>query len=146
MKKFMMLAAAVLTLGICAANAANDRKIDANQLPAKAQQFIAKYFPDSKTAYAKEEHGKNRTTYEVVFTDGKEIEFRADGEWKEVDCKWDAVPAGIVPQQITRYVAQNYPDAVIRKIEHGRHDYEIELDNGTDLTFDLQFNLTKIDD
>ena len=74
-----------------------------------------------------------------------EVEFTKNGEWKDVECKYGEVPAAIVPQQIRDYVAKNYPDRKITAIDRDRRDYEVELDNGLDLKFDLKFRLIDID-
>ncbi|MBQ7362669.1 MAG: hypothetical protein IJW68_09305, partial [Bacteroidaceae bacterium] len=55
MKKFIVLTLAVLTFGIVAANADNNRIIAKNNLPQKSQQFIDQYFGDMKISYVKEE-------------------------------------------------------------------------------------------
>jgi len=146
MKKFLMLAAAMLALGVFAARADNDRPITVGELPRKAQEFIQKFFPDEKVSFAKVESDLFETTYEVIFTGGSKIEFLKNGDWKEVDCKYSTVPLAIVPQQIVRYVKGHYPDAAIVQIDRGRRDYEVELSNGLELTFDLQFRLIDIDD
>ena len=51
----------------------------------------------------------------------------------------------IVPQQIRDYVTKNYPKNKIVAIDRDRRDYEVELDNGLDLKFDLKFRLIDID-
>ena len=84
--------------------------------------------------------------YEVIFTDGAKAEFYKDGEWKEVDCRYSSVPAAVVPAQIAQYVSGHYPDASIVQIDRDKHDYEVKLSNGLELTFDLKFNLIDIDD
>lgn len=81
-----------------------------------------------------------------MLADGTKLEFNGDGEWKDVDCKYGAVPAAIVPKQITDYVAKHYPDVKIIKIDRDRRDYEVSLSNRLELTFDMQFNLVDIDD
>jgi predicted nucleotide-binding protein (sugar kinase/HSP70/actin superfamily) len=81
-----------------------------------------------------------------MFADGVKIEFNGDGEWKDVDCKFGAVPAAIIPKKIASYVAKNYPDAKIIKIDRDRRDYEVSLSNRLELTFDMKFNLVEIDD
>ena len=40
---------------------------------------------------------------------------------------------------------ENYPDRKITAIDRDRRDYEVELDNGLDLKFDLKFRLIDID-
>lgn len=67
-------------------------------------------------------------------------------ELKEINCKYSAVPAGVIPAQILKYVSENYPDAKVLKIERDKKDYEVKLSNRWELKFDLQFNLIDIDD
>lgn len=70
MKKFIVLTLAVLTFGIVAANADNNRIIAKNNLPQKSQQFIDQYFGDMKISYVKEERDFIEKSYEVMFADG----------------------------------------------------------------------------
>lgn len=145
MKKIMsVLAVLFLALNVACAN--EDRPIQVEQLPAAAQKFIKAHFPDSKISYAKIDDKLVYKEYEVMFADGVKIEFNGDGEWKDVDCKFGAVPAAIIPKKIASYVAKNYPDAKIIKIDRDRRDYEVSLSNRLELTFDMKFNLLEIDD
>lgn len=146
MKKFLMLAAAVLLLGLLTARAGDDRPIDVTQLPERAQQFIRQHFPERKISLAKAERERFGMTYEVLFTDGAKVEFTKQGDWKEVDCKPSAVPAAIVPAPIAQYVARHYPGAAVVEIDRDRREYEVKLASGVELTFDSKFNLTDIDD
>ena len=43
-------------------------------------------------------------------------------------------------------MTKNYPKNKITSIDRDRRDYEVELDNGLDLKFDLKFRLIDIDD
>jgi hypothetical protein len=145
MKKIMsVLAVLFLALNVACAN--EDRPIQVEQLPAAAQKFIKAHFPDLKISYAKIDDELVYKEYEVMFADGVKIEFNGDGEWKDVDCKFGAVPAAIIPKKIASYVAKNYPDAKIIKIDRDRRDYEVSLSNRLELTFDMKFNLVEIDD
>ena len=135
-----------LTTGISAAYADDDRAITKEQLPKAAQEFLSKYFPTQKIALAKEETDFLDKTYEVIFVDGAKVEFSRNGEWKEVNCKFSAVPDGIVPAQILKYIDQNHEGAKVIEIDRDKRDWEVKLDNGLDLKFDLQFRLIEIDD
>jgi len=143
MKKMMILLAAVMCIS---AVRADDRPISVDRLPQAARQFIKEYFPTQKVAYAKVDSGIFDTEYDVVFENGAKVEFFKSGEWKEVDCKYSKVPAGIVPDKIATYVKSNYPNAVIVQISRDRREWEATLSNGLELTFDSLFNLTDIDD
>lgn len=145
MKKFAVLTVALFVFALTG-RADNDRPIAVDQLPQKAQQFIKQHFPKSKIALAKEEREFLDLRYEVVFANSVKIEFLKDGEWKEVDCKYSAVPAAIVPVKIAEYVAKNYEDVQIVKIDRSKREYEVDLSNGLELTFDTKFNLIDIDD
>lgn len=138
--------ALLMTLGgISAARAGNDKPVDVDQLPAKAQQLIATQFKKKKVALATQERELTGRTYDVVFTDGTKVEFDSKGEWTEIDCKGQEVPAALVPPAIAAHVKKNYPKARIGKIERKRRSYEVDLSNGLELSFDRDFKLTKID-
>lgn len=145
MKKYIIPAIAALTLGITAAHADDDRAITVNQLPKPAQEFIQKFFPNQKIALAKEETDFLDKSYEVIFVDGNKVEFSRNGEWEEVKCRFSAVPDGIVPAQIVKYVNENYPEAKILEIDRDKRDIELKLDNRVELTFDLKYNIIDID-
>ncbi|WP_368325634.1 PepSY-like domain-containing protein, partial [Phocaeicola vulgatus] len=82
---------------------------------------------------------------DVIFTNGDKLEFDKKGVWTEVNCKYSAVPVAVVPEAIKKYVATNYPDAKMLKIERDKHDYEVKLSNGWEIKFDMQFNVIDID-
>ena len=65
MKKLVLLLVSVFTFQFAMAD--NDKPIAFEQLPAAAQQFVKKNFPDAKVAFAKMEKEFFGTTYDVVF-------------------------------------------------------------------------------
>ena len=145
MKKILfVLAAMMMFAGIASAD--NDRIVPYENLPAKAQEFVKKYFPSEKVSYVKEEADFMELSYEVVFAQGTKVEFTGQGEWKEVDCRYSTLNEELVPEQIRAYVKQNFPDTKFVKIEKGYRDYEVKLTNRLELTFDMNFNLVDIDD
>ena len=131
---------------VTSARADHDRPIQFNQLPVAAQEFINTYFSDQKVSFAKEERDFMELRYEVMFTNSIKIEFYRDGKWKEIDCKYSVLPAGIVPEQIMTYVNSNFPGVHIHAIDRDHRDIEVELTNGLELTFDLYYNLIDMDD
>ena len=145
MKKIIIIALAVFTLGIITAKADNDRLIAKENLPKKAQQFIDSNFKNSKITYVKDESYFLEKSYEVLFADGTKVEFNRKGEWKEIDCRRSSIPATIVPAMILEYVNSNYQDVRILQIERDRVDYEIKLSNQLEITFDMKFNIIDID-
>lgn len=145
MKKLVMLLVCMFAMhGVVKAD--NDKPIQVNQLPAKAQTFISTYFKNQKVALAKQETELFYKSYDVVFTGGDKVEFDKAGDWTEVQCRQSEVPAQIVPQAIRNYVKTNYPDAKILQIERDKKEYEVKLSNRWEITFDAQMRVIDIDD
>ena len=146
MKKILLILVALFSVGALAAVADNDKLINKSQLPIAAQQFIDANFAGVDLMYAKEECNILFNSYEVRLANGVKLEFSNKGNWEEVDCQQNEVPAAIVPQPIKEYVDKNYPAEKILKIEKNRNDYEVKLSNRLELKFDKDFNLYDIDD
>ena len=108
--------------------------------------FVGTYFP--QVGIRKVERDGNK--YEVELTDNTDIDFNLSFEWKKIDCDesnvYGSVPTELVPVQITDYVTANFPGKHIDSIEKKYNGWEIELNNGLEITFDANFNVTEIDD
>lgn len=143
MKNWMIALACLFTIST-AAFADNDKPIAVNQLPAAAQQTIKKHFSTLKVAMAKVESGLLDKTYDVIFTNGEKIEFNRSGEWTEISCKATTVPAALIPSAIAAYINENYPNTKVLSIERDR-EYEVQLNNRIEQTFNKNFQLIDID-
>ena len=135
-RKMMAFLIGITLLTISPAYADHDRAVTTEQMPRQAQEFIARYFPGEKIAYAKKESDFFEVIYEVMFTNGS----------KEVDCRYSSLPAGIVSMPIETKVQELYPGAAVIKIERDKQEVEVKLNNGMELTFDRSHNLIGIDD
>lgn len=91
-RKMMAFLIGITLLTISPAYADHDRAVTTEQMPRQAQEFIARYFPGEKIAYAKKESDFFEVIYEVMFTNGSKVEFRRNGAWKEVDCRYSSYP------------------------------------------------------
>lgn len=141
------MGASLLTLGLATSCMERDRLITADKLPAAAQAFLAESFPGVDVSFAKAETEWFSTEYKVVMVDGMVVVFDGKGNWTDIDCKYGAeVPARLIPPQIAAYVAKHFPEARVLKLERDRRDYEVELDNGFEMKFDLDFRLIDLDD
>ena len=145
MKKILFALVAIFTLGISNVSADNDKLVNKSELPVKTQQFLDKHFANVKITYAKLERDLFDRSYEVVLADGTKLEFTPQGEWKEVDCRYEEVPAAIVPQPIREFVASTHPGEKILKIEKDRGYYEVKLSNRYELTFNKDYKIVDID-
>ena len=117
-----------------------------DQLPAAAREFIAENFPGEQVAYAKLERDFPESRYEVVFTSARKLEFKRNGEWTKIDCRYSSVPEDAVPPQIRAKVLELFPGASIIEIERDRRETEIKLDNRMEMKFDRRGLLIEIDD
>ena len=142
----------ILMIAICCmmsfnivANAGNDKPINVNELPAKAQTLLTKHFKGQKVMLATIESGVISRSYDVVLRNGTKLEFDKKGNLTEIDCKQGIVPSQLIPQPIKTYLKENYRGETVRKIEWNKKEYEVELTNGIDLTFNKHFQLIDID-
>ena len=145
MKKLFTLLVVTLLTGVGVAFADNDKAIDFNRLPEKAQKFIKTHFPNYEISYAKEDVDFFYSEYEVMLVNGTKLEFTSSGDWKDVDCRYEEVPAAIVPQPIREFVASTHPGEKILKIEKDRGYYEVKLSNRYELTFNKDYKIVDID-
>ncbi len=142
----------ILMIAICCmmsfsfvANAGNDKPINVNELPAKAQTLLSKHFKGQKVMLATIESGVVSRSYDVVLRNGTKLEFDKKGNLTEIDCKQGFVPSQLIPQPIKNYLKENYPAQAVKKIEMNKKEYEVELTNRIDLTFNKHFQLIDID-
>ncbi len=120
---------------------------DVSKLPAQARELIAKNFPKAKVSYIKIDKDLFKsTTYETTLSNGTEIEFNSKGEWLEVDCKKETVPAYFVTDEIGKYIRANFAGQRIVQISRDRKGYDVELSNGLDVKFDRYGGFLKLDD
>lgn len=123
---------------------ADDIYIMPEQLPQNALQFIQKYFPNVNILYAE----MDKKGYEVQLSNGVEIEFLRNGEFKEIEGNYVALPFEILPQSVANTVGKTYSNTVITKIKRKWNFYEVKLNNMMELYIDANGQLLgqKFDD
>jgi Protein of unknown function (DUF2874). len=146
MKTNMLILILTTILTITGIISCKDSIITADRLPDAARSFINEYFDENTISYIKKDRGLANISYEVVLQDGTEIEFDKSGNWDSIDCKRNAVPAGLVPDAISEYIQVNFPGQLIVKIDREAFGYEIELSSDLELKFDKNGKMLEIDD
>lgn len=145
MRKIMTMvaiaAAALLGLQSCEKN---DELIGESKLPSAAQTFLQENFPSEAIQSVVKDYDDGTHTYKVSLSDGTYIEFKKNGEWKEIENRTSGIPESAIPAKIMEYINVNYPDNFIIDIEHDRH-YDVELDSGLDLDFNSMGEFLRID-
>lgn len=119
---------------------------DVNALPENSRQFLATHFNKIKVAHISiDRKWYGIKDYDVILTDGTEVEFRKNGEWKEVSNRNIAIPSTILLAPIRDYVKTNFSTNYIVSVELDDRKYEVKLNNGMELDFDRNGNLRKVD-
>ena len=122
----------------------NDSYIDAALLPDVAQNFLSTYYESVAIQSVMKDYDDLSYTYDVRLADGTHIEFRKNGEWKQVENRGEGVADSIIPAKIADYLTTNYPNNFVIDIERDRH-FDVELNNGLELEFGLDGDFIRID-
>lgn len=119
--------------------------LDRSNLPQEAQEMLDSYFPKAKVGMIKvDRHLLKKTDYDVKLVNGTKIEFSNKGKWTSVDCKTREVPEGLVMKPIRNYVKKNFAGQKIVKIKKKSSGYEVTLDDGVELKFNLLGGFSKV--
>lgn len=148
MKKIIFILLAVILSASSAFAFIDSYVIKRENLPEEAQQMLSEYFPKAKVSLIKiDRHLLKKTDYDVRLTNGTTIEFSNKGKWTSVDCGKKAVPEGLIPQAIRKYVANNYSGVDIVSIRKRNAGYDIGLSDDIELRFNLlgQFKGVKME-
>lgn len=148
MKRFFVKSAFALAALLAvqtSAYADTDKPIAVTDLPAVAQAVLNKNFTKHRIALAKVESDILDKSYDIFFVNGDKVEFDRKGNWTEIVCTQDGVPAELVPAEITKYLNSVYPGVKLVKIERENGRYEAKLANGYEFTFNKKFQVVDID-
>jgi len=123
-----------------------DHAITADRLPVSSRDFLKAHFDDLQISYVEVDKDLMWVKgYEVILIDGTEVNFTRNGEWKEVERRHNAVPVAIVPLEIKQYVQTNFPGKEIMAIEKETRKWEVKLNNGMELSFNMKGQLIDLD-
>lgn len=146
MRKYLfLLLGVVLFAGV--SYAGNDvYTTDVNALPENSRQFLVSHFNDVKVAHISiEKNWLGTKEYDVILTDGTEVEFSKSGEWKEISRRNIAVPNSLLMPSMVEYIKTHFADTYVVSVEKDTREYEVKLNNGIELEFDLNGRLRDID-
>jgi len=106
--------------------------------PTGIDEYVLLNYPNDTILEVYYEEGE----YEVELSSDIELIFDVDGNFLEEEVSNEVSEW---PTAIDEYVALNYPDAQIDTVELEDEEYEVELDDGTELLFDLDGNFLEED-
>lgn len=147
MKRILFLiTSTLLSLGYCNV-AATDMKTanstedvitqDKSRLPVAASKFLTDHFANNELLQIKIDNETfSRTSYEVLLSDGIEIEFNDKGAWEDIEVKGVGnIPNTVVIAPILKYVSDNFANSKIIKIKREKNTIEVELNNDREFIF-----------
>ena len=119
-----------------------DKKLE---IPTVVSNFKGKFYPNIDVAQIEIKNSSFQgKSYKVKLVDATEIELNENEDWIEIkDIK--GVSPELLPSEIKSYLESNYKNIGIKQIEKERRGYKIELLTNTDLEFDLNGKLHKVD-
>ena len=125
-KKLLIIS---LILGLSSSMVFGDWIVPASSLPQKSRAFINSTFPGVQIWKVERDGGK----FEVKLSNGVDIDFYMNGDWKDIDGEWVTIPFSVLPASVANTVKQTYPQASIIKVEKEWGNYKIKLNNFMEL-------------
>lgn len=146
MRRFF-IAMMVAVLSVVTMSARDRYSRNVSDLPTAAQSFIQNNFK-AKVSLIKIDKGTfGGTDYDVVLTDGSELEFDGKGNWKEIEVpRGKQVPNTIVPAGAQTYIKANHKGSKVLGIERDRSGYKVTLDNGIEMMLSNRGDFLRYDD
>lgn len=139
MKKLVSIALCMLTLTACA----DEKKvITLEALPQAALNILTQHIQKENVLLVTQEGNGRWAEYEVRMNDQSDWEFDGQGSLEKVEIR-GGVPADLIPAAILSQVRVSYPNAIVIEYNIDRHDQEVKLNNGIELTFSFAGKLLK---
>jgi hypothetical protein len=148
MKKSMTFAALFAAITMLTACDKED-VISESSLPRESRTFLKTHFDGVRIASVVREVDGLEKEYSVWLENGFEINFTRSGDWDEIEGYRETMPASVVdllPVGIDTWIAGNYPDRPIVKINRERWGYEIGLQGNVELDFTEAGEFLRYDD
>ena len=143
MKKVKLFFAVFVVLVVSAVVMAFERPVSITNLPAGAQTFVTTHFKGQQVFFAE----KNFFECGCDLSNGTQIDFSNNGDWKKIDCNdFEIVPATVIPAPIKHFVQANFPGCFVNKIEKKFYGYSVDISNDIELKFNKQGALLRMDD
>ena len=125
-KKLLIIS---LILGLSSSMVFADWIVPVTALPQKSRAFINSTFPGVQIWKVERDGGK----FEVKLSNGVDIDFYMNGDWKDIDGGWVTIPFSVLPAAVANTVKQTYPQAAIIGAEKEWGNYKIKLNNFMEL-------------
>ena len=125
-KKLLILG---LILGLSSSMVFGDWIVPVSSLPQKSRAFINSTFPGVQIWKVERDGGK----FEVKLSNGVDIDFYINGDWKDISGGWVTIPFTVLPAAVANTVRQTYPQAMMVDVEKEWGNYKVKLNNMMEL-------------
>lgn len=142
--KSLKFAALVMLIGWALPAFGQKTYLQASEVPTKIQAFVTNNFAHSDIIYGKKKVKAGTTTYEVKLRNGAEFEFDEQMNPTEMESR-EPLPQSVIPEEIWKYVAMNYPQNKILEWKKEYNYQKVELNQDIDLYFDFSGKFLKKD-
>ena len=143
MKKIVIL----LALMLCGTVMwAQDEKnsVEVKKLPNLAHSNLKAYFPDVEVLEAYTTSKKVKDEYTVVLANTVVVVFDKHGQWSRIAANDGEIPERMIDGRIKMNLSQTgHTSRVVKMSKDKKGNYEICLEDGTELQFDSQFKPVK---
>lgn len=146
MKKFGLILVSLLlsTMALFADNEKITR--DKSVLPSVCRDFLSANFGQADISHIKIESNLLGTKgYDVILTNGVNVEFDKAGEWKEIEARHASIPMEVLPDKIAAYIKTHFAGNTIVSVDKDAREYEVKLNNDLELKFDRKGNFKRFD-
>ncbi len=120
-----------------------DTLVSVNELPKSALEFIKTHY--SSATVSKVE--KDWNSYEVKLSNGVEIDFKTNGDLKEIDGKYTPIPDTVLSNVLAK-AKQSQNGAKLMELEKKSNGYELKFSNNMEVYIDDKGEIlsSKLDD
>lgn len=146
MKKLLILLVALVSF---VSVSAQTFEIDKSMLDTTITTVVTKHFPSNEITLCFVEYETNRPSsrvdeFIVILDNGTKLEFDRRSNLKSIECNRSIVPMSILPVRIKTFIEKKYPNVNVREYVIDRDyrlEYEVELTNGIELSFNKHCKL-----
>ncbi|EAH4719653.1 hypothetical protein JYE83_000699 [Campylobacter upsaliensis] len=119
----------ILTLFL---NLKADIILSPQNLPNTIKEFLQNNF-QAQVSLAQ----RDDDVYEIALSDGTELEFDHNGEWKEIEARGTAISYEVLPPHIASILKNEFKENAIKEIERKINYYKIKFYNNFEIIIDF---------
>lgn len=139
--KLLTILAAVAIFTSCE----KDKVIAPDNSPAEIKTYVETHFSGNSIIQIMQDKELISSEYQVILSDLTRLDFNRKFEIQDIEST-NALPESVIPTELSTYVKNNFPQAMIIRWELEDRHQQINLNNGLDLVFDKSGNFLRIDD